>query len=149
MIQLPPREPRKIVESDIVRDVLVSVNRIAGVRAGRNNVGTITDSRGIPVSFGLGVGSPDIVGIISIGGVQSAFGGERLHECMPLAFAFGLEVKQPGKYATRDQRAWHATFARRGVFSSVVRCGEEAERVVIGWVNETRRRLLFLAAGLR
>jgi hypothetical protein len=50
------------------------------------------------VRVGLGVGSPDLVGIVMVHG---------------LPVAFGLEVKRPGKDATPSQRTWHTYFSRK------------------------------------
>ena len=136
MIPLPPKAPRKRVETDIVREILVGVNAIAGVRAARNNVGTIEDVRGIPVTFGLGEGSPDIVGVISFGGVESTISS--LRRMRPFAIAFGIEVKQPKRYATPKQKAWHAVARRRGFSTCVARSDHEA----VDFVHKLRLELV-------
>jgi len=41
-----------------------AVGSLPDVRIFRNNVGTLLDSRGIPVSFGLAPGSADAIGIV-------------------------------------------------------------------------------------
>lgn len=131
MIELPPRVPRKPKETDLVRSILAAINRLPGVRATRNNVGTIEDRRGVPVTFGLGEGSPDIVGILTFGGGNTApaerdEGTLLLRTLDPLAVAFAIEVKQPKRYETRLQKAWHATARRRGLVSCVARSDEDA-----------------------
>lgn len=138
-IKLPPKTPRKRVETDIVHEILAELARVRGVRAARNNVGTIEDIRGIPVSFGLGEGSTDIVGIITFGGVESAWPG--FAHLAPIAFAFGIEVKQPGRYANRKQKTWHTVARRRGMPCGVARSREEARAFVEDLVMQLRARL--------
>jgi hypothetical protein len=114
-ILLGERKPKRRTETTIVQEILGAINALPNVVGARNNVGMIEDKRGIPVFFGLGEGSPDIVGIITLGEHPAC-----------VAVAFGLEVKQPGKYATRKQRAWHAVAKRRGLRTGVVRSDREA-----------------------
>ncbi len=145
MIKLPPRPERKVKESGILGECLRAIGAIRGVRCARNNVGVLTDVRGIPVAFGLGVGSPDIVGIITIGGPESAINAYAWMP--PKAFAFGLECKVQGKYATPAQRSWHEVAKRRGMHVDVVRAGVEAARKVTDelerlehWLDAVARR---------
>lgn len=130
MIPLPPREKRKPVESDIQTEIRIVVNRLPDVRVTRNNVGTIRDARGIPVSFGLSEGSPDLVGIITFGKGRDA-----------IALAFGLEVKQPGRYTSRKQKAWHEVARRRGLETDVVHSAAEAIAAMARIRAEYTRRL--------
>lgn len=145
MIKLAPKPPRKRTETDVVYACLQAVNRIGGVRATRNNVGMIQDSRGIPVTYGLGVGSPDIVGVITFGGNEAP---RFLEHCPPIAIAFALEVKRPtedgGRSATRDQKAWALVAARRGMLVGLVRAPDEAVSYVYATIKELRQRLLRL-----
>lgn len=131
-IPLPPRAPRKETETDLVYLIIQAIGRLPGVRSSRNNVGSIRDARGIPVTFGLGDGSPDIVGVITFGGKNTTHA--TLRGVLPIALAFGLEVKRPredgGKAATRDQRAWHHVAERRGFPVRVVRTPEEGVEAV-------------------
>ena len=129
-IALPPRPPRKRIERDIVREILVALNRIPDVRATRNNVGRIEDSRGVPVTFGLGEGSPDLVGVITFGGPSH-----------PFAIAFAIEVKQPGRYPTRIQRAWHKVAARRGMLTETCRDAGEAVDFVTRTIETIGERI--------
>jgi hypothetical protein len=121
-IQLGDRKPKRRTETTIVQEILGAINALPNVAASRNNVGMLKDARGIPVFYGLGEGSPDIVGIITMGAHPYA-----------IAVAFGLEVKQPGKYATRKQRAWHMVAKRMGLRTSVVRSYREAVDAVKGF----------------
>lgn len=136
---LPPRAPRKIVESDILKECIDEITRMRGVRATRNNVGTLKDERGIPITFGLGEGSPDIVGLITFGGVESTV--DAIRPFASIAVAFGLEVKQPGRYMTRSQKAWRAVATRRGMRVALVRSREEARDAVLAFRDEYARAI--------
>ena len=75
----------------------------------RNNTGVLRDERGVPVRFGLGVGSADLVGLL--------IGSGR---------CFCLEVKQPGRKPTTYQLAWARAVRARGGFVATVRSVPEA-----------------------
>lgn len=123
MIRLPDRSPRKPTESSVLRAILVALARVSDVRVSRNNVGVDT-LKG--VTYGLGIGSPDIVGILTHGG---------------FAYAFGLEVKAPGARTAKDhlarQVAWRTVAEKRGMMCREVRSVAEA----IAVVDELRARL--------
>ncbi len=75
----------------------------------RNHVGFIRDAEGHGHRFGLGVGSPDLVGMLT-----------------PSGRVFCLEIKQPGKYPTTFQKAWARACRMRGGFVATVHSVEEA-----------------------
>lgn len=79
----------------------------------RNNVGVLTDRRGIPVKYGLCVGSSDLIGISSRHGRM-----------------FALEVKMPGKSPTKEQVAFMALVRKMGGFATVVTSIEDAEKAI-------------------
>lgn len=133
-IKLPPREPRPITETDVLKRILEALAHEPGVRAARNNVGTLTDLRGIPVTYGLGNGSPDVVGIMTFG------------RALPIAIAFGVEVKKPGKKAEPHQRAWHAVAKRRGMYVGVATSEEEAVTFVRS-LRDVMRRAIMIVGG--
>lgn len=149
-IPLPPRAPRKETETDLVYLIIQAIGRMRGVRSSRNNVGTLRDSRGIPVTYGLGDGSPDIVGVITLGGIQSTLPG--LIHLPPIALTFGLEVKRPredgGKCASRDQRAYHHVARRRGFPIEVVRSIDESVEAVRRMRGELLERVKTLGGAL-
>ncbi len=60
--------------------------------------------------YGLGVGTPDLVGALA-----------------PFGRWFALEVKQPGKKATAEQAKTHRIWRSFGIFVAVVHSVEEAE----------------------
>ncbi len=146
MINLPPRPERKRLERDILNEIIAAASRIRGVRLARNNTGRILDSRGIPVCFGLGEGGPDLVGVITFGGLNTCepFAVDEVRHAMlrtldTVAVAIGIEVKQPKRYANPNQRAWHAAAKRRGIRVTVCRSPEEA----VSWIEATREELRF------
>lgn len=162
MIELPPRPPKRRTESTLTAEIIVALNRLRGVRVARNNSGRSPKPCGVcfpklcrgcaarlryPIAFGLGDGSPDVVGILSFGGVESSL--EALRDVEALAVPFGVEVKQPGRYAERDQKAWHLVAGRRGL---LVRVERDVEAAVAGVVHlrdvEAPRRLRALASRL-
>lgn len=75
----------------------------------RNNTGVLPGPNGHPVRFGLGRGSPDLVGML--------LGSGRV---------FCLEVKQPGRSPTPHQKAWARACRMRGGFVATVHSVEEA-----------------------
>ncbi len=148
-IELPVRTKRRN-ETTIVRRALVELNRIPGVRATRNNVGKSPCACGAcvpklcprcrarltrPIAFGLGVGSPDVVGIYSLA----------LEGGAVLALAFAIEFKSPTARRKRDheeqQEAWRTVATRRGIRCVKVTSSEAATLAVLGWIQEWRRSL--------
>lgn len=99
-----PQKKRRVLERDIQAAIRKHVNRLPGVRIVRNNTGTLRDIRDVPITYGLGDGSPDLVGVIVVEG-------------LPLTFA--IEVKAPGKKPSPAQRAWHR-FARKWGITVIV-----------------------------
>lgn len=126
---LPARAPRKRTESTAQAEILAALNRLPGVRVARNNVGRLQDRNGTWVAYGLGVGSPDIVGIYSAGRVS---GPRAVH----VAAAFGVEVKSATGRVREEQALWHEAMRRRGLPTFVARSAEEAVRQVEVWCAE-------------
>lgn len=102
---LPPKPPRRRNETrDLVKPIIAALNRTGLVRVARNNVGFVGGIR-----YGLGIGSPDIVGILR--------GSGRV---------FCLEVKWPGKRLGTDQRRSQALIRSFGGYAYVVHSLGEA-----------------------
>jgi hypothetical protein len=133
---LPPAPPRKRTETTIQGEIIAALNRLPGVRVARNNVGktprpcaecmeelcrACEAKLKRPVAFGLGSGSPDVVGIYTHRG---------------RAIAFAVEVKTPKGVASDDQKLWHAAMKRRGLPTFVARSPEEACTQVETWCAE-------------
>ncbi len=84
-------------------------HRDSPCRVWRNNVGMLRDSRGVPVRYGLGVGSPDLVGLV--------IGTGRF---------LAVEIKTAVGRLSDEQKAWLATIAGMGGITRVIRSVEEA-----------------------
>lgn len=97
-------------ESLLLRRILLAYGRTPGVRLWRNTVGALRDSKGRWVTYGLGVGSPDIVGWRSHHGV---------------AQFVGIECKAERGRASPEQAAFLATLLAAGGLGAVVRSVEE------------------------
>lgn len=105
MIALPKskasvkRERAKSGEAALLRKILDALNALDYVTAWRNNTGVLRDRNDRPVSYGLCVGSSDIVGIVKSNTVQEWQGGYSYQ----VGRFFALEVKRPGEEPTEDQ----------------------------------------------
>jgi hypothetical protein len=108
MIAIPKKPPRKRIEADVMHDAREWLGRQTDVRMMRNNVGQLEDRTGRPVTYGLGVGSPDLVGHVAVT-VHISTGEER-----QIARAMAIELKAPGKRPGPDQVAWMNLKRRQG-----------------------------------
>lgn len=125
---LPERKPRKRTESTAQAETIAALNRLPGVRVARNNVGRLQDRNGTWVAYGLGVGSPDIVGIYT---------AELCHNPLcPVALAFGVEMKSETGKLRHEQELWRDAMQRRGLPTFLARSAEEAVRQVEVWCAE-------------
>ena len=126
MTALPPRKRtlrRRSEVRDLQQPIEVALNRLPGVWAAINRNGSGFYRNGDPCTFGLGVGSPDIVGGVSCRPVDVTPTVARL---------FWLEVKWPGIAPDPHQRQWMALHRARvpGVFVATVHSVEEAVAAV-------------------
>lgn len=87
--------------------------KLPGVVAWRNSVGYIAQPR--PLSYGLGKGSADLIGIVTVGG-RGLF--------------LALEVKAPAGRIAPHQQAWLDRVRSMGGIAAVVRSALEAVEVV-------------------
>lgn len=94
-----------MTESAILRDIRDALNRTGRCRVVRNNVGVDVD-RG--TRYGLGNGSPDLVGVLRNGR------------------AFCIEVKAPRGRMRPEQEAWWRAARAWGVTGGVARSVPEA-----------------------
>jgi hypothetical protein len=83
----------------------------------RNNVGFYRSESGHPIAYGLGKGSPDLVGSVAL-----PFFGRTI------AQAIGVEVKSATGRVSADQQAWHAGAQLMGWRVAVVRSVADAEQ---------------------
>lgn len=86
-----------------IRHALVSTSR---VMLWRSNTGFDRERK---VHYGLGLGGPDLVGLL--------VGSGRF---------VGFEIKTPTGSLSSNQRAWHAAVRANGGFVAVVRCVDGA-----------------------
>jgi hypothetical protein len=106
------------LESIVQREIELELGAEPDLLLLRNSVGKATyctdsgDQYHVP--YGLGVGSPDLVGM------------RRTNRGNPIASWFCLEVKRPGQKATDEQLAVHTLWRRFGAFVAVVTSAAEA-----------------------
>ncbi len=89
-----------------IREALLNTGRVL---LWRNNTGKLQDRTGRWITYGLGVGSADAVGVLKGSGRFIAF-----------------EVKMPGKKLTPEQLAWHRIVNESGGLAVVVHSVDEA-----------------------
>ena len=94
-------------ESDIQRLIMLALSE-AGCLIFRNNVGVLKNAAGIPIRFGLAVGSSDLIGI--------APGGRFL----------AVEIKTPTGKATTEQLRFIEAVRARGGIAGIARSPAEA-----------------------
>jgi len=102
-----------VTEADLMRACQLEATRL-GARLMRNNVGVLRDSRGVPVHFGLGVGSSDLIG------------------WTPDARFLAVEVKLPGRKPTREQARFIEAVRQAGGRAGVAYSVEDVGRIVRG-----------------
>jgi len=130
-------KPRRNETQELTRPIEAALNKLPGVRVRRNNTGVLEDKRGVPVRYGLGVGSADLVGICEVQSVSVPASLEALgrvangqvgalYPTRILGRAFCLEVKRPGEKPTADQVRWLESVRRLGGFAAIVHSVEEA-----------------------
>jgi hypothetical protein len=133
VIALPERVERE-TETPVLRRCLIALNRLPGVRAARNNNGSLEDKTGRWVTFGLGDGSGDLQCRIEI----PARGGV-------LPCVFWIEVKRPGARTSKKraalQRAFREEAATRGELTATVTSEAEAVQAADRFRAEYKRRL--------
>jgi len=120
VIPLPPKPPRPELETELVARIRAALASLPGVRIARNNVGRLTDRNGRVITYGLGVGSPDLVGSILLDACPHC--GEELSAARFL----GVEVKRPDGRISPEQGAWQAAWNREGAACGVARSVEDA-----------------------
>src|SRR5882672_4792967 len=94
MPALTARKANRKTETALTREIMVALNRLPGVRVFRNNTGALPDRTGRIVYYGLGTGSPDLVGW-KVMSLAKAVGGVAVW--YDQAVFLGIEVKVPGK----------------------------------------------------
>lgn len=100
-------------EQDLSNAIRLAVGSLPYVRIWRNNVGTMRDSRGIPVTFGLAIGSADLIGIVA-----------------PHGRLLSIEVKRPGGRVTPEQEHWIEIVRAFGGVAGIARSVDDAMALV-------------------
>lgn len=85
-----------------------------GARLFRNNVGVLKDERGVPVRYGLQVGSGDLIGWVPVT-VTADMVGQRL------AVFVSVETKGAKGRVTAEQAAWADAVSEAGGRAGVAR----------------------------
>jgi hypothetical protein len=129
------KRPAKPRETPIMLEILQALAHEPGVNAWRNNTGVLEDRNGRPVTFGLAVGSADIVGIVA----RVISSDPAWHLYATVGRFVALEVKAPGKRPTDDQARWLELIRSRGGFACVVHSVDEA-LAAIGRARDPRMR---------
>jgi hypothetical protein len=90
-----------------------------GVTTFRNNVGVAQFPDGSRVEYGLCPGSSDLIGWTPVTITPEMVG-------RTIAVFTAIEVKQPGKYPSANQRIFLANVTRAGGISGIARSPEDA-----------------------
>lgn len=98
-----------MTESQLTAAILDALSRSGKGLFWRNNVGKLQDARGRWVTYGIGIGSPDIVGML-----------------YPAGRFVGLEIKTSTGQVSPEQAAWHNAAFNAGALVRVVRSVQEA-----------------------
>lgn len=128
MILPRPAKPRRSETRELTHPCRVALNKLAWVRVWRNNVGIIELPTGGRLRYGLGIGSADLVGLVTMDLLRFVSNGTDpvyVGQCHPARF-FALETKWPGKRPTSVQRAWAEVVRSLGGFAGVVTSVDEA-----------------------
>lgn len=98
-------------ESDILKLVMIEASKL-GCIVWRNNTGVLKDARGIPVKYGLCVGSSDLIGIT------------------PNGKFLAIEVKQPTKKLSPKQEIFIKTVRRMGGYAGVAYSPDDVKNII-------------------
>lgn len=115
-----------MTETEITQRIRVALAKVQGVTIWRNNSGRLEDRTGRWVTYGLGVGSADLVGLVAC---QWEGLVNRAGDAATVGRFFALEVKVPGRdkaHATDDQERWRSVVRSLGGFCAVVHSADEA-----------------------
>jgi hypothetical protein len=99
-------------EADLMRKIMLECTS-ANTRLFRNNVGKLQNNRDQWVSYGLGVGSSDLI-------------------CIRDGLFIAIEVKLPGQKPTKEQQNFIDTIRAMGGRAGVAHSVEEAKGILNG-----------------
>lgn len=109
-----------LTEAQISAKIARRLGALPNLLLMRNNNGVLEDKTGRPVKYGLGVGTPDFVGIlkVTLGGIQ-------------VGVWVGFEVKRPDTKLREEQRKSHELWEKFGAQVFTVRSEDEAEEAYL------------------
>lgn len=112
-------------EADTMRAIQLRLSSEPETRVFRNNVGQLEDRDGRIVRYGLCNGSSDLIGWHRVTITPDMVG-------QSVAIFTAIEVKQPGKYPTKEQRAFIDAVQHAGGIAGMARSEQEAVALVYG-----------------
>jgi hypothetical protein len=121
------KQPKKRAESTILSEIRRWAGTQPNLSLYRNNVGKLKDSTGRWVTYGLCVGSADLIGWLRCHVKPVPFRGV---SCAVARFV-ALEVKLPGQKARPEQEAWLRLVRDAGGIAGVVTSVDEAEALLV------------------
>jgi hypothetical protein len=110
-----------VSEQQIQQRIRLALSR-GPVRLYRNNTGTLRDQHGRPVTFGLAVGSADLIGWTTRTITPDMVGQQ-------LAVFTSIEVKTPTGRVKPEQQQWLDAVQAAGGIAGVARSVEDALRI--------------------
>ncbi len=110
-----------MTEQQIQQHIRLALSR-GPVRLYRNNTGTLRDQHGRPVTFGLAVGSADLIGWTTRTITPDMVGQQ-------LAVFTSIEVKTPTGRVKPEQQQWLDAVQAAGGIAGVARSVEDALRI--------------------
>ena len=128
-MKIPRQAARPELEADLMKRTRAALSKEPDVVIFRNNVGALRDERGVKVTYGLGVGSADLVGSLTVmadGLIERpdrTFGPVTRQR---VARSLAIEVKRPGEKPTPEQVAWQEAMRRAGWVVAICTSPEEA-----------------------
>ena len=108
-------------EQRIQQEIRLAISK-GDTRVFRNNTGTLRDANGRPVTFGLAVGSADLIGWRTVT-ITPDMVGQRV------AVFTNIEVKSATGRLRPEQRQWLEAVQAAGGIAGVARSVEDAARL--------------------
>ena len=108
-------------EQRIQQEIRLAISKV-DTRVFRNNTGTLRDANGRPVTFGLAVGSADLIGWRTVT-ITPDMVGQRV------AVFTSIEVKSATGRLRPEQRQWLEAVQAAGGIAGVARSVEDAARL--------------------
>lgn len=130
---------RPAPETDLQNEGRLCIGSLPFVRLYRNNVGTLEDRNGTPVSYGLAVGSADTIGIVAPTGRFLSIEWKRPGWKPPELTAEDFDTRavlSKEKKRHRDQCNWRAQINAMGGVAGFAQSLEDGVRL-LWWARST------------